>query len=166
MISLILHMISCQWGFKLCLTSLTWMKVDSKILWLWYHYSFALWYHTNAGYDINDLWYHRSMISSYPISMSILRYRYHDCDIIVSLYDITPMLCMISMTYDIIGQWYHTQYHTQYHTWYHDTGWYLWYHVSETMISMTYDIIGLCLWYHKTESMMLYFWNYDINCDS
>ena len=48
---------------------------------------------------------------------------------------------MISVTYDIIGLWYHNQYHMQNH---------IWYHRIETMISYfwNYDISNL--WYHRS----------------
>ena len=48
---------------------------------------------------------------------------------------------MISVTYDIIGLWYHNQYHMQNH---------IWYHRIKTMISYfwIYDISNL--WYHRS----------------
>ncbi len=56
-------------------------------------------------------------------------------------YDIILFASMISVTYDIIGLWYHIQYHIQNH---------IWYHGIKTMISYfcIYDISNL--WYHRS----------------
>ena len=93
-------------------------------------------------------------------------------------YDIIPLLCMISVTYDIIGLWYHN------HSYdiitniickiiYDIMESKLWYHTSECMISVTYDIIGLWyhnqyhmqnhIWYHGIKSMISYLLMYDIS---
>ncbi len=53
---------------------------------------------------------------------------------------------MISLSYDIIAQWYHSQYLWYpywYHVWYH-----IWYHGPASMISRLYAILSL--WYQST----------------
>ena len=56
---------------------------------------------------------------------------------------------MISLTYDIIGPWYHRRkvYDIRCDIIYDIIAKILWYHISNAMISLTYDII--CQWYHN-----------------
>ncbi len=69
------------------------------------------------------------------------------------IYDIIPLQCMISVTYDIICLWYHNQYHMQNQ---------IWYHGIKTMISYVsiYDISNL--WYHRS---MIYDHIHDLTYD-
>ena len=95
---------------------------------IWYH----TWYHkfmilAMISYVLNCLWYQIPMIS----------YAY---DIMIYIYDIIPLQCMISVTYDIIDLWYHNRYHMQNH---------IWYHGIQTMISYFWTVISYMIFpYH------------------
>ncbi len=100
--------VHCQWFdsdiWKVALYDIIY-DIISLWYWLWYHMFWIV-------FDILFLWYH---------TMSMISWFY--------IYDIIPLLRMISVTYDI-----NNQYHMQNHIWYHG-------------IKSIYDIILLNLWY-------------------
>ncbi len=129
---------------------------------IWYHIS---WYHGSKSmisytwcYDINDLWYHRLMIS-HRLSCEIWFDIIYDIMVLNLWYYISDAMTRTStwMTDDIIGLWCQSQYHTSMLS---PVILFMisWVRMSHTvtvvplpsMTSMTYDII--CLWHQRIQS--------------